>query len=72
MIQARRPPPQALTVGSIARETNSSLHQVEYVLKTRPYIQPTVRAGRLRVFDRPALDAIRRELQLIAEKRRAR
>jgi len=38
------------------------LHRVLYVLRSRQHIRPAAMAGRLRLYDRDALEAIRVEL----------
>ena len=61
--------PEARTVGTIARELGVALHRVEYVLRTRPHIQPTARAGRVRLYDKDALAMIRHALNAIDARR---
>ena len=61
--------PNLLTPGVIARELGVSLHRVQYVLRTRPYISPSARAGRLRLFDREAVAMIRHELNMMDARR---
>jgi hypothetical protein len=57
--------PHLRTVGVVARELGEPLHRVLYVLRTRCHIQPAARAGRLRLYDREAVAAIRHELHAI-------
>ena len=63
--------PRLRTPGVIAQELGESLSRVVYVLNTRPHIQPTALAGRLRLYDRHAVALIRHELNSI-DARRAR
>ncbi len=62
-------PPQLLTSGRIAVETGQPLHRVEYVLATRPHIQPAARAGNLRLYNRTAVAQVRHELNAIDARR---
>ena len=50
------------TTGRIAAKLGVPLHRVDYVLRSRPYIVPTARVGRLRVFDAEGVACIRHEL----------
>ena len=61
--------PTLRTPGVIARELGQPLHRVLYVLRTRPDIAPAARAGRLRLYERAAVDQIRRELAFIEARR---
>ena len=54
--------PQLRTPGVVARELGEPLHRVLYVLRTRPAISPSARAGRFRLYDRQAVDMIRQAL----------
>ncbi len=63
--------PRFRTPGVIAAELERPLHSVLYVLRTRPHIRPAARAGRLRLYDREALDLVRVELAAIAARRGA-
>lgn len=54
--------PSLRTPGVIARELGEPLHRVLYVLRTRPFITPSARAGRLRLYDRQAVAMIRHAL----------
>jgi hypothetical protein len=56
------PPPTLRTPGVIARELGQPLHRVLYVLRTRPFIAPSARAGRLRLYDLAAVARIRHAL----------
>jgi hypothetical protein len=42
---------------------------VLYVLRTRPHIRPAANAGRLRLYDRDAVDLLRQELTTIDARR---
>ena len=53
------------TPGRIAEKLGVPLHRVNYILNSRPYIVPTARVGRLRVFDADAVACIRHELSEI-------
>ena len=57
--------PQLRTPGVIARELGQRLQRVQYILRTRPHIQPTARAGRLRLYDRRAVAMVRHEINSI-------
>lgn len=61
--------PKVRTAGSIARELNQPLHRVQYVLRTRQHIQPSCRAGSLRVYSSQAVAQIRYELNRIDARR---
>ena len=54
--------PQLRTPGVIAEELGVPLHRVLYVLRTRSSISPSARAGRLRLYDRRAVETIREAL----------
>jgi hypothetical protein len=45
------------------------LHKVQHVLATRPHIQPSARAGTLRLYDREAVGEVRAELLKAAGRR---
>lgn len=60
------PIPKLRTPGVLAAALGVPLHRVLYILRTRPHIRPTARAGRLRLYDRAVLDLLRRELATIA------
>lgn len=51
--------PKLRTPGVIAQELGQPLHRVLYVLRTRAYILPSARAGRLRLYDRQAVAMVR-------------
>ena len=61
--------PSLLTPGRIAERLGVSLPRVLYVLSTRPHIQPSARAGCLRLFDCHAVALIRHELNAIDTRR---
>lgn len=64
-----RPVAKLRTPGVLAADLGVPLHRVLYVLRTRRHIRPTASAGRLRLYDRGALDLIRHELQAIDARR---
>jgi hypothetical protein len=57
--------PRLRTPGVIAAEVGAPLSRVLYILSTRPHIQPTARAGNLRLYDRHAVALVRHELNAI-------
>lgn len=57
--------PRLRTPGVIAAEVSAPLSRVLYVLSTRPHIQPTARAGNIRLYDRHAVSLVRHELNAI-------
>ena len=57
--------PQLRTPGVLAELLAVPLHRVDYILRTRPHIRPTARAGRLRLYDNEALAMLRHELNVI-------
>jgi len=61
--------PQLWTTGRIAEILQVPLHRVQYVLATRPHIQPSARAGHFRLYDRHAMSQIRHELNAIDARR---
>ena len=61
--------PRLVTIGLIADELGKPLHRVVYVLKTRAYLHPAAYAGRVRLFDRPTIDLVRKELEAIDARR---
>lgn len=61
--------PQLITPGVIANELQSPLHRVLHILATREHIQPSARAGTLRLYDRAAVAMVRHELNAIAARR---
>ncbi len=60
-------PPRLITVGEIARRTNSSIHRVEYVIRSRG-IKPQGRAGNARIFSESDVELIANELHRIDSK----
>ncbi len=56
-----------ITVGEIARRTNSSIHRVEYVIRSRG-IEPQGRAGNARIFSESDVELIASELHRIDSK----
>jgi hypothetical protein len=61
--------PQLITAGIIAGELHVPLHRVLHVLATRKHIQPSARAGTLRLYDRRAVAMVRHELNAIDARR---
>ena len=61
--------PVLLTPGRIAALLGVPIGRVLYVLQTRPHIQPSARAGVLRLFDRRAVALVRHELNAIDARR---
>ncbi len=57
-----QPIPKLRTPGVIARELGEPLHRVLYVLRARPHIIPSARAGRFRLYDLQAVAQIRHSL----------
>ncbi len=55
------------TVGEIARRLGVPLHRVEYVIRARR-IEPTGRAGNVRIFTDADVDVIGFELRQMARK----
>lgn len=53
------------TPGVLAADLGVPLHRVLYILHTRHHIQPSARAGRLRLYDREAVAQVRHELTAI-------
>jgi hypothetical protein len=62
-------PPRLITPGVIAAELREPLHRVLNVLNTRRHIQPSARAGTLRLYDRRAVAMVRHELTAIDARR---
>ena len=54
--------PKLRTPGVLAESLGRPLHRVLYVRRSRPHIRPAAMAGRLRVYDRDSLEAIRIEV----------
>ena len=65
----RDPIPRLITAGVIAAELHTPLHRVLRVLATRKHIQPTARAGNLRLYDRRAVAMVRHEINAIDARR---
>lgn len=63
------PPPALITAGVIASELEEPIHRVVRVLATRPWIKPAALAGRVRLFDRKAVEQVRAELDGIDRRR---
>ena len=63
------PPPTLITPGVIASELGQPIHRVVRVLATRPWIKPAALAGRVRLFDRRAIEQVRAELAAIDRRR---
>jgi hypothetical protein len=61
--------PLLITPGVIATEVHTPLHRVLHVLATRKHIQPSARAGTLRLYDKKAVAMVRYELNLIDARR---
>jgi hypothetical protein len=61
--------PQLITPGIIAAELAAPLHRVVHVLATRRHIQPSARAGILRLYDRRAVAMVRHELNAMDARR---
>jgi hypothetical protein len=67
-----QPIPKLRTPGVIAHELGEPLHRVLYVLRTRSFIAPSARAGRLRLYDRGAVAMIRHVLNAMDARTGAR
>ena len=52
------------TPGKIAATLKVPMHRIVRILNTRPHIQPSARAGRLRLYDSQAVAMVRYELNL--------
>lgn len=63
------PIPKLRTPGVLAADLGEPLHRVLYVLRTRRHIRPTANAGRLRLYDRDAVELLRHELTTIDARR---
>lgn len=57
-------PPSVRTLGKIAADLGVAPHRVDYIIRTRR-IREAARAGRFRLYDRQAFEAIRDELDAI-------
>jgi predicted transcriptional regulator len=58
-------PPALATVGIVSDRLGQPLHRIQYILRSRPHIQPTATAGRLRLFDEQSVQRIEAELRKI-------
>lgn len=58
-------PPTLITPGVIASELGQPMHRVLRILATRPVIRPAALAGRVRLYDRRAIEQVRLELAAI-------
>ena len=54
--------PKLATIGEVAKLLNVSLHRIEYILGSRPHIEPRATAAGTRCFDDEAIAQIRHEL----------
>lgn len=61
-------PARLRTPGVLASELGVPIHRIQYLLATRSHIRPAAMAGRVRLYDRDALEALRRELAVIAHR----
>jgi hypothetical protein len=61
--------PLLITAGVMARQLNEPLHRVLHVLRTRPHIRETARAGTLRLYHSRAVAQVRHELNAIDARR---
>jgi hypothetical protein len=68
-VDTSAPIPKLITPGVIAVELGVPLHRVLRVLATRPHIQPSARAGTLRLYDRNAVALVSDELHAIDARR---
>lgn len=57
-------PPRLVTAGVMAERLGVPLHRVQYVLRTRQ-VRVSAYAGRLRLYDRAAVERVRGELARI-------
>ncbi len=64
-----RPVARLRTPGVLAADLDVPLHRVLYILQTRDHINPSARAGQLRLYDREAIALIRHELNAIDARR---
>ena len=64
-------PSSLLTVGEIARRSQTKVHRVEYIIRSRN-IQPIGWAGHARVFSDASLDHITSELRRMDAERRCK
>ena len=61
--------PQLLTTGRLAVELRQSVRRVQYVLATRPHIQPSAFAGNIRLYDSRAKAMILHEINAMDARR---
>ena len=61
--------PRLATIGEIAELLNVPLHRIEYVLRTRPHIQPRAMAAGARCFDDVGVAQIRQVINSIDARR---
>lgn len=61
--------PKLITPGVIARELGVPIHRILNVLATREHIQPSARAGTIRLYRRDAIAMVRHELNAIDARR---
>ncbi len=64
-----KPIPKLRTPGVLAADLGEPLHRVLYVLRSRRHIRPAANAGRLRLYDRSAVELLRHELAMIDARR---
>jgi hypothetical protein len=57
------------TPGRIADLLGVRLHRVQHILRTRPHIRPSARAGTLRLYDQEAVAQVRHEINKIDARR---
>ncbi len=69
-MKAPGPVPKLRTAGVLAADLGVPIHRVLHVLRTRSHIRPTASAGRLRLYDRAALEQVKKELEAIDSTRR--
>jgi hypothetical protein len=63
--------PRLLTVGRVAEILDEPVRRIEYLLRTRPDIQPCAYAGNARLFDKAGLERIQHELSGMESRRNA-
>lgn len=64
-MKAPGPVPKLRTAGVLAADLGVPIHRVLHVLRTRSHIRPTASAGGLRLYDRAAVELVRKELEAI-------
>ena len=62
-------PPTLITPGVIAAELREPLHRIQYILATRVHIEPSAKAGTLRLYDRKAVAMVRHEINAMDARR---